>query len=78
MMVYAPLILFASKQGSATEGSNSFVGTWRQVWSGVEPRLLMLSDQFRHFSMTELRIASVQVSADHFARIIYPAVGARG
>ncbi len=45
---------------------------------GVEPRLLMPSDQFRHFSMTELRIASVQVSADHFARIVYPAVGARG
>jgi hypothetical protein len=47
------------------------------VQSGVELRLLMLSDQFRPFSMTELLIASVQVSADHFARIVFPAVGAR-
>jgi hypothetical protein len=38
----------------------------------------MPSDQFRHFSMTELWIAFVQDSADHFARIVYPAVGARG
>jgi hypothetical protein len=38
----------------------------------------MPSDQFRHFSMTELRIAFVQASADTFARIVYPAVGARG
>ncbi len=45
--------------------------------SGVELRLLMLSDQFRPFSMTELLIASVQVNADHFARIVFPAVGAR-
>jgi hypothetical protein len=37
----------------------------------------MLSDQFRPFSMTELLIASVQVSADHFARIVFPAFGAR-
>jgi hypothetical protein len=66
------------KQGSATEGSNSFVCTSRQVRLGVEPRLLMLSDQFRHFSMTKLRIASVQVSADHFARIVFPEVSARG
>jgi hypothetical protein len=28
--------------------------------------------------MTELLIASVQVSADHFARIVFPAVSARG
>jgi hypothetical protein len=39
---------------------------------------LILSDQFRPFSTTELLIASVQVSADHFARIDFPAIGARG
>jgi hypothetical protein len=38
----------------------------------------MLSDQFIQFLMTELRFASVQVSADHFSQIVFSAVGARG
>jgi hypothetical protein len=38
----------------------------------------MPSDQFRHFSMTELRIASVQVSADHFCADRLSAVGESG
>ena len=74
----SPAHSFRIKTGLRNGRIKSFVGAWRQVWSGLEPRLLMPSDQFRHFSMTDLRKAFVQVSADHFARIVYPAVGARG
>ncbi len=38
----------------------------------------MISDQCGQFSMTELPIACIQVSADNCARSIFPADGARG
>ena len=53
----------------------------RDLATGVVGGGAKTFDAFRPiqtFFDDELLIAFVQVSADHFARIVYPAVGARG
>ncbi len=46
--------------------------------SGLEATIFMISDQFGHFSVTELPIACIQGSADNCPLSIFPADGARG